>query len=156
MDFRNIPIDGEKGYMVCVDLEYPPHLHEEHQSFPLAVNEEHIDYSMLSPYAKSALHFTHDQPKNYRAKKLVGSFLPKKKYFCHHANLRFYLEKGLILKKVHSVLEFRQSRHMESYIKLTTDLRSKAKSVFKKNIWKKFNNALYVSRCYFLKTKRPT
>lgn len=132
--------------MICCDLSYPEGLHKEHESFPLAVHSMDITYEDLSPYSKSTLQMIREKPQIYKAKKLVGSFKPRKKYFCHSENLCYYLEKGLILEKIHSVLEFDQSPIIKPYVELTTRLRQEATSAFKKNIWKKFNNALYVRK----------
>jgi hypothetical protein len=44
--------DQETGYILEVDLEYPEHLHESHNSFPLAPEHLKINEDMLSPYAK--------------------------------------------------------------------------------------------------------
>ena len=170
IDWTKQSADQETGYLVCVDLDYPTRkrllvvkakasnlllfyfnlyfldLHKDHENFPLAPNIEDIDYNMLSPYSKGSLYDITDKPRNYKAKKLVGSFLPKRGYRCHYLSLKYYLSKGLILKKVHNVLSFRQEAHIKPYIDLTTRLRKESKTVFKKNIWKKFNNALYVRK----------
>lgn len=42
----------ETGYILEVDLDYPEHLHESHNSFPLAPEHLNINEDMLSPYAK--------------------------------------------------------------------------------------------------------
>jgi hypothetical protein len=47
--------DQEKGYFVEVDLEYPPNLHLDHNSFPLAPEHLDITKDMLSPYAQGKI-----------------------------------------------------------------------------------------------------
>ena len=39
-----------------------------------------------------------------KVKKLTPNLMNKTKYFCNILNLQFYLEQGLILKKVHRVI----------------------------------------------------
>ena len=42
--------------------------------------------------------------------------MPKKNYVVHYRNLQYYLSQGLILTKVHKILEFEQSDWMKPYI----------------------------------------
>jgi hypothetical protein len=71
-------LDQTYGYMACVDLEYPAELHDSHSAFPLAVDNLTVTYEDLSPYAKMSLDACSNRSKSYKAKKLIGSFLPKK------------------------------------------------------------------------------
>ena len=48
--------------------------------------------------------------------KLVSNLMPKKNYVVHHRNLKYYSSQGLILKKVHRILAFKQSAWMKPYI----------------------------------------
>lgn len=49
LDISNIPNDGEEGYILEVDLEYPPELHND---FPLAPQKMKVMDEMLSPYCQ--------------------------------------------------------------------------------------------------------
>ncbi|XP_053380071.1 uncharacterized protein LOC128548718, partial [Mercenaria mercenaria] len=42
LDIRNIPADGEKGYIFEVNLRYPPELHDKHNDYPLAPERKAI------------------------------------------------------------------------------------------------------------------
>ena len=42
--------------------------------------------------------------------------MSKKNYVVHYRNLQYCLSQGLILKKVHRILEFKQSALMKPYI----------------------------------------
>lgn len=83
------------GYILEVDLEYPSHLHDKHNDFPLAPEHLFIHYEMLSPYAKK-LCARFDIQSNFPCKKLVPNFYKKLNYICHYRNLKFYLKQGLI------------------------------------------------------------
>ena len=108
IDWMKQDLDQDHGYIACVSLEAPPEVHDKLDEFPPAPHKQEITYDMLSPYAKRALHECCENPRQYKATKLIGSFLPKKEYSVHHANLRLYLELGYKLTKIHSVIRFRQ------------------------------------------------
>ena len=77
--------NGDDGYILEVDLDYPAHLHNQHNCYPLAA--EQLEIPNLTP-----------------------NLMNKRRYaLCtiHYANLKYYLAPGLILKKVHRVLTFK-------------------------------------------------
>jgi len=49
-DVDAVDCDGAKGYVLEVDLEYPVHLHERHNDYPLAVEHLTVTRDMLSEY----------------------------------------------------------------------------------------------------------
>ena len=51
--------------------------------------------------------------------------------------------KGLILKKVHRILEFKQSAWMKPYIDFNSQKRKEATNEADKNLFKLLNNAVY-------------
>ena len=77
--------------MFEVDLEYPEHLHDLHDNFPLAPEHLNIQKDMLSSYQKK---LADNLDVKIGGEKLCLSFLPKKEYICHYRNLKLYLEKG--------------------------------------------------------------
>ena len=52
MDWSHMSDEQHTGYILEVDLFYPEHLHEAHNSFPLAPEQLVITEAILSPYAK--------------------------------------------------------------------------------------------------------
>ena len=48
-DVTEIPADSQEGYILEVDLEYPPELHTAHNDYPLAPEPLEISEDMLSP-----------------------------------------------------------------------------------------------------------
>ena len=99
-----------------------------------------IKDEMLSPYC---LEIKNKYIKSGGINKLVRNLLPKKNYVVHYRNLKYYLSKGLILKKVHRILEFRKSAWMKAYIDFNTQKRKEANSEADKNLFKLLNNAVY-------------
>ena len=75
--------------------------------------------------------------------KLVPNLMSRKNYVVHYRNLKYYLSQGLILKKVHRILEFKQSAWMKPYIDFNTQKRKEATNEAEKNLFKLSNNVVY-------------
>jgi hypothetical protein len=56
--------------------------------------------------------------------------MDKVKYVVHIDNLKYYLEKGLILTKIHRCIKFKQSNWLKAWIDFNTDKRTKATNDF--------------------------
>ena len=67
----------------------------------------------------------------------------KEKYVIHIAALKQALNHGLVLKKVHRVIEFRQEAWLKPYIDMNTKLRTEAKNDFEKDFFKLMNNSVF-------------
>ena len=128
----------EKGYIFEVDLEYPKKLHDLHNDYPLAVEKFKVSSNMLSNHAKNILEII-DSKHDETTEKLCGNFLNKEKYVVNSRNLKFYLEQGMILKKIHRLVSFNQS----PYIDFNTTQRAKAKYDYEKNFFKT-NDQCYI------------
>lgn len=57
----------------------------------------------------------------------------KKKYVFHYVALKQYISLGLKFKKIHKILEFKQSAWLKVFIDFNTDLKMKAKNDFEKD-----------------------
>ena len=84
-----------------VDLEYPKHLHDRHNDYPLAPERLVLG----------------------KVEKLMPNLNDKIKYVIHYENLKLYESIGL---KIHRGIKFEESPWLKNYIDLNTNLRSKA------------------------------
>ena len=67
-----------------------------------------------------------------KCKKLVCHIHNKENYVVHIRALKQPLNHGLILKKVHKVIQFNQEAWLKPYIDMNTKLRTNAKNDFQK------------------------
>ena len=146
IDWLKQEADQPTGYFVECDLEYPDELHDLHNDYPLAAERLEVDIDMVSEKQRE-LRAEYDMPNVNKCTKLVPNLRNKTKYLCHYRNLRFYLEHGLRLTKVHRVIKFDQSPWLEPYITKNTNLRAAAKNKFEKEFFKLLNNAVYGKTC---------
>ena len=100
---KNFDEDSDKRYILEVDFKYPKKLHDLHSDLPFS--SERID----------------------KCRKLACNLYNKKKYVVHIRSLKQALNHGLILKKVHRVVQFNQEAWLKPYIDMNTELRKKSK-----------------------------
>ena len=139
IDLANLP--KGKGLILEVDLDYPEHLHDSHNDYPLAPEKMEIKHHLLSDYCKQLQ--TQFNIKVEGVKKLIPNLKPKKSYVLYYKNLKQYIELGLKVTKVHRVLEFNESPWLKKYIDFNTEKRKTAKSDFEKDFFKLMNNSVF-------------
>lgn len=115
--------ESDTGYMLEVDLEYPQELHDIHNDYPLCA--EHMEIG------------------DAKHKKLLLNLHDKKNYVLHYRTLKFALASGMKLKKIHKVLQFKQSKWLKPYIDLNTIERTNATNDFDQNLFKLASNAIF-------------
>ena len=110
-----------KGYLLEVDGKYPKELHDLHNDLPFMCEKMEINH----------------------VEKLIPNLYDKKNYIIHIEALNQALRHGLILEKIHHMIEFNQSAWLKPYIDMNTELRAKAENNFKKDFFKLMNNAMF-------------
>ena len=110
-----------KGYFLEVDVEYRKKLFNLHK-----------DFSYLP-----------ERKKLGKVEKLVCSIEHKEEYVIHIKTLKQALNHGLILKKVHRVIQFNHKAWLKSYIETNTEFRKRAKNEFEKDFFKLMNNGVF-------------
>lgn len=139
----NLDDDGDYGYIIQCDLEYPEHLHEKHNDFPLAPEKIEVSYENLSQYSKDALLETGNRSKNYKSEKLMATFFKRVDYVTHLKNLKLYLELGMRLLKISKILRFHQTPFLKPYIDMCSQKRQLSPNKFEKDLWKKLANSVF-------------
>ena len=77
--------------------------------------------------------FLPERKKVNKVEKLIYNIEDKEKYLRHIKVLKEALNHGLVLKKVHRVIQFNQKDWLKSYIDMNTKLRKEAKNHFEKD-----------------------
>ena len=91
---KNYDKDSDKGFILEVDVEYPKHLHDLQGGLPFLPERMKID----------------------KCNKLVCNLYDKKEYVVHIRSLKQALNHGLILKKVHRVIQFNQKAWLKDIL----------------------------------------
>ena len=113
--------NSNAGYFLEVDTKYPKELFNKQKDLPFLPNREKIN----------------------KAEKLVTTIEDKEKYVLHIAALKQALNHGLVLEKLHRVIEFRQEAWLKPYIDMNTKLRTEVKDDFEKDFFKLLNNSVF-------------
>ena len=94
-------------------------------------------------YLHSDLTFLSERTKINKCSKLVRNLYDKNKYIVHVRSLKQASNHGLILKKVHRLIQFNQEAWLKEYIDMNTELRKEAKNDFEKDFFKLMNNSVF-------------
>ena len=119
---RVIQVWEKTPYILEVDLEYPENLHDLHNDYPFC--PERVE-------CKNGV------------EKLIPNLRDKTKYIIHYKNLIQCLKAGMKLTKIHRGIKFIESDWMKPYIEMNTNLRTKAKNNFEKDLYKLMNNSVF-------------
>ena len=144
--------DSEIGHILEVDLEYPKELHDLHNEYPYCPEHLKITADMLSDYSKNVA--SQNSMKCGDSNKLAATLKNKEKYVIHERNLKQAVDAGLVLTKIHRVLEFRQKPWMATYIDFNTEKRKQAKNDFEKDFFKLMNNSVFGKTMENLRKRR--
>lgn len=132
------------GFFLEVDLEYLSDLSDEHSDYPLAPERIPVTEDMYCPYKKQLVEVLEEVGRKViPTEKLIPNLRDKTKYVVHSHTLKFYLSKGMRLKKVHRIISFTQRQWLHPYIVMCTSKRMTASNEFEKDFWKLIVNALY-------------
>ena len=107
---KNYDENGNTGYFLEVDIDYPKELFDLHKDLP----------------------FLPESKKVNKVENLICDIEDKKKYVIHIKDLKQALNNELRLKKVHRIIQFKQKACLKTYIDMNTELRKNAKMNLRK------------------------
>ena len=113
--------NSDRGHFLETDVEYLKNLFNPHEDLPNLP----------------------ERKKSGKVEKLVCGMEDKEKYVVHIRTLKQALKHGLILKKVHRLIQFNQKAWLKPYININTKLRKEAKNEFEKDFFKLMNNSVF-------------
>ena len=144
IDWKNIDEYSSEGYILEIDLHYPKEMHDYHDNFPLAPQKIKINNDALSEFQLSIIDtLKKNGHTRVPTEKLMTTLIDKKKYVIHSSVLKFYLNNGLVLERVHKGISFTQKAWLRPYIELNSNLRKESKNEFEKNFFKLMCNAVF-------------
>ena len=121
ISIKNYNENSDKGYFLEVDVDYQKELFNLHKYLP----------------------FLPERKKVNKVEKLICNIEDKEKYVMHIKVLKQALNHGLVLKKVHRVIQFNQEDWLKPYIDMNTKLRKEEKNDFEKDFFKLMNNSVF-------------
>ena len=141
LDTANADLDSDMGFLLEVDLTYPPSLQNETEDLPLAPETFVVEEEMMTDHMKEQWEAQCQQrfgkSRSYRGcKKLMLTHYDRVKYIVHGKLLQFYLRMGMQLTRVHRAIAFTQSDFFAPYIAYNSQRRQDAKSAFEKDYYK--------------------
>ena len=114
------------GYLLEVDVDYPEKLHDLHNDIPFMCAKMKVN----------------------GVEKRIPNLYDKRKYIVHIRALKQAIDHGLVLRKIHRCIRFKQSPWMKDYMDFNTKLRTAAME----NIRKHRNIKLVNNKEEYLKT----
>ena len=113
--------NSNTGYFLEVDVEYPKNLFDSHKDLPFLPKRKKVE----------------------KVEKLIYSIEDKEKYVIHIRALKQALNHGLVLRKVHRIIQFKQKAWLKPYTEMNTELEKNVKNEFEKDFFKLMNSSIF-------------
>ena len=114
---RNYDENSDLGYFLEVDIDFLEKLFNLYKDLPFLPKRRKVN----------------------KVEKFICSIEDKEKYVIHIRALNH----GLVLRKVHRVIQFNQEDWLKSYIDMNTKLRKETKNDFEKDLFKLMNSSVF-------------
>ena len=106
--------------------------------YPFALQNVKIRYSQFSEYMKNR---AHNEKLMYE--RLVGHHFKKAHQLYDGQTLQFYINRGIVVGKVHPVYQFDQEFFFEEYVNKNINKHKMTNCPIKGNIYKLFSNSIF-------------
>ena len=147
INWLTVDTEGDIGYCLKVDLEYPTEIHARTNDYPLAPENATITWEMYTPFMRDMwtrrCELRDQIPKYLPERKLLLTCTDKEEYVVHFKVLQFYLQMGMRITKVHAAVAFEQAAIFHAYIQGNSTKRTLATNDFEKDLYKLKNNSLF-------------
>ena len=137
------------GYCFCVDLHIPDEVKEETDMYPFAPEHRKIGSEY---YKEGKLEFTtflqrwsevNEDEAMTEFEGLVCTLYDKVKYNVHWRLLKFYMEHGVEVTKIHFAVSFLEGDYLASYIRKNIEIRNGRMDELGRTLYKLFGNSIY-------------
>lgn len=147
--FERFELD-EKGMCYCVDMIIPDSVKARTDMYPFAPEHrkifkeyyEDLDEKKLTPFLKKWSE-ANDDDKMVEFTGLVCTLYDKIQYNVHWRLLKFYMEHGVIIRKVHFGVLFDEGDYLAGYIRKNIAIRNTRKDELGKTLYKLLGNSIY-------------
>jgi hypothetical protein len=157
--------EHEIGFFLEVDLDYSEEIQFKNKNFPFCPQSIFIEEEDSSSYQRNLILSRAELAAQDRGTKLnteataktenlILTQTDKKNYIVHYRMLNVYLQQGMILKKVHKLIVFKQSNWLKTYIEFNTKQRMTATTYFEKDFFKLMSNAFYGKTCEDIRKRK--
>lgn len=138
------------GMCFCVDMEIPDSVKRVTDMYPFAPEHRRIfkeyytdeNKTELTPFLKRWSEANKDD-KMTEFTGLVCTLYNKEKYNVHWRLLKFYIEHGVIIRKVHFGVGFDEGDYLAGYIRKNIAIRNTRKDELGKTLYKLLGNSIY-------------
>lgn len=142
--------ETETGMCFCVDMEIPESVKKITDMYPFApehrriYDEYFVDdaHTEMTPFLKRWSEANEGETMT-EFKGLVCTLYDKTKYNVHWRLLKFYMEHGVIIKKVYFGVCFDEGDYLHGYIKKNIEIRNTRKDELGKTLYKLLGNSIY-------------
>ena len=142
--------EHETGMCFCVDMEIPDNVKRITDMYPFAPEHRRIfkeyyaddDKKELTPFLKRWSEANNaDNMTEFTG--LVCTLYNKEKYNVHWRLLKFYMDHGVIIRKIHFGVAFNEGDYLAGYIRKNIAIRNTRKDELGKTLYKLLGNSIY-------------